>query len=126
MIKRPNWKKITFRNNIWFGQKHGYQIWKSPPSPMDMDYDNVYSADSTSPLFVLAYKQKYATLADVRTKFGWLAHGISADPMITDPDKGVYTLDSQSACINAGIAVPGINEGRTQGAAPDIGAYEMR
>jgi len=126
LIKLPNWKLITFRNNIWFGQKHGFQSWKSPPSPMDMDYDDVYVADESSPLFVLAYKQKYQTLDDVRAKFGWLKHGISADPMVKDPEKGDYRLDAQSACIDAGVTVPGINEGRTQGSAPDIGAYEIR
>jgi hypothetical protein len=46
--------------------------------------------------------------------------------MLTDPEAGTYTLSARSACIDAGVIVPGINEGRSLGAAPDMGAYENR
>lgn len=123
-VKRPNWKKITFRNNIWYGKKLGFDCWKNPPSPVDFDYDNLFCANPAAALVVLNYKTSIADLVAVRAQLKWLEHGISADPKIIDEEKGVYTLQAGSPCIDAGVAVPGINDGRSAGKAPDLGAFE--
>ncbi|HTL51664.1 MAG TPA: DUF1565 domain-containing protein [Planctomycetota bacterium] len=125
-IKRPTWRKFVFRNNSWIGKKQGFDCWKNPPSPMDFDYDDLFCLDKTAPLVVLNYKTNFATLDDVRAKLSWLPHGISADPLLTDEKAGVYTLNAGSPCIDAGTVVPGVDDGRMQGKAPDLGAFESK
>jgi hypothetical protein len=126
LVKRPVWKKITLRNNIWYGRKLGFELWTEQPSPMDFDYDNLYAADTNAPLVLKAYHTQYRTLDEVRQKLKYLPHGLSAEPRLTDPAQGVYTLLADSPCVNAGTLVAGINEQRMRGAAPDLGAYERQ
>lgn len=126
LVKRAKWRKITFRNNIWCGNELGFEIWEDRPSPMDLDYDNLYVANTNAPLFLVAYRRKYMNLDEVRSKLKYLKHGISAEPRLSDPKAGVYTLLADSPCIDAGTPVPGINDGRAKGSAPDMGAYEAR
>jgi hypothetical protein len=126
LVKRPKWKLLTLRNNIWFGNKVGFEIWLAQPSPIDFDYDNLFAAEAGAPLVVQAYKTKYLTLDEVRANLKWLVHGISAEPKLQDVQKGDYLLLDDSPCIDAGIAIPGINDLRTKGTAPDLGAYEKK
>jgi len=126
LVKRARWKKITLRNNIWCGRKLGFEVWEELPSPMDFDYDNLYVAEPGAPLVLRAYRTKYMTLEEVRDKLKYLQHGISADPQFADPENNVFTLKPESPCVDAGIVVPGINDQRILGAAPDMGAYECR
>ncbi len=124
LIKRAKWRKITFRNNIWCGSQAGFESWRQDFSPLDFDYDNLYVSSNTGALFKLQYRQLTATLDEVRRKFGYLKHGISADPRFEDATQGEFQLQAGSPCIDAGIALPGINENRTKGDRPDMGAWE--
>jgi hypothetical protein len=38
----------------------------------------------------------------------------------------VYALRDASPCVDAGVVIPGINDVRMQGPAPDPGAFERR
>jgi hypothetical protein len=62
----------------------------------------------------------------VQERYGWLKHGISADPLILNAGGGDFSLSDSSPCIDAGILVFGINDLRVKGSAPDIGAFESR
>ena len=93
---------------------------------MDFDYDNLYVADTNAPLVLYAYHTRYNTLDDVRKRLRHLKHGISADPKLADSKQGDFRLADGSPCVDAGTPVPGITDGRFQGAAPDMGAYELR
>ncbi|MCE9613949.1 MAG: DUF1565 domain-containing protein [Lentisphaerae bacterium] len=126
LVKGARWARITFRNNIWCGRKLGFDIWTDPPSPMDFDYDDLYVEDPAAPLVKITNRNLYMTLDRVRTGLGYLRHGISAAPLLANPDGGVYTLQDASPCIDAGAVVAGINDVRMQGAAPDLGAFERR
>ena len=73
--------------------------------------------------FTMAQFAQYQTQRDKE------AHSITARPMLVDFEGGDFGLAPGSPCIDAGVAtrVKEDFEGRTrpQGAAPDIGAYEM-
>lgn len=124
LIKNAKWRKITFRNNIWCGSKVGFESWRRDFSPMDFDYDNLHVASDTGVLFKLQYRQLVPALEEVRSQFGYLKNGISADPRFEDAAQGEFKLQAGSPCIDAGIALPGISEGRIKGDAPDMGACE--
>lgn len=126
LVKRPKWKSLVLKNNIWAGQKLGFEIWLRQPSPMDWDYDDLYVANPAGPLMLIDYKIVLKSLAEITAKYGYMKNGISADPMINDPAGGNYELKDQSPCIDKGVLIPGINDLRKRGAAPDIGAYERR
>ena len=125
LVKRPTWKKLVMRNNIWCGQKAGFELWHEQPSLIDWDYDNLFVNDPTAPLIVQSYRNRFPKLTDVRNRFKWLPHGLSADPRFIDPTQGNYHLRVTSPCIDAGVALPGINSLSTRGRAPDLGAYEI-
>ncbi|MCE9615587.1 MAG: right-handed parallel beta-helix repeat-containing protein [Lentisphaerae bacterium] len=126
LVKVAKWRNLTFRNNIWCGQKLGAEFWRPDISPMDFDFDNLYVANTNAPLVLQQYHTEYHSLASVQRQFGWLQHGLSADPRLSAPGAGNYSLSADSPCIDAGTPVSGINDGRTAGAAPDLGAYEAR
>ena len=126
LVKRPAWKKLVMRNNIWCGQQAGFELWHEQPSPIDWDYDDLFVSDANAPLVVQAYRTKFPKLADVRSRLKWLPHGISADPQFIDSGRGDYRLRDSSPCINAGVPLGGINRLSTLGTAPDLGAYEKR
>lgn len=124
LIKNARWVGLTLRNNIWCGRKLGLDIWMAYPSPIDMDYDDLYVEADGAPLVTRAGGSPCATLANVRQSLGFLRHGISANPGFTDAARGEYALKPSSPCVDAGVVLPGINETRTQGKAPDLGAIE--
>lgn len=126
LVKRPTWKKLVMRNNIWCGQKAGFELWHEQPSPIDWDYDNLFVSDPAAPLVVQSYRNKFSKLVDVQKRFQWLPHGLSVDPRFVDPLKGDYRLQKDSPCIDAGVVLPGINSLSSRGRAPDLGAYEKR
>lgn len=51
------------------------------------------------------------------------AHDIAVDPLLTNPAAFDFTLQAGSPCIDAGIAIAGINDDYL-GAAPDMGRFE--
>lgn len=127
LVKNAKWKEITLRNNIWVGKSHGFLSWTKEVSPMDWDYDNLYSENSVLMQFGnrgnASLNTYYKDLKEVVAGTGWLEHGISAPPLFLDPAAGNFRLSSKSPCIDKGVRLPGINDGFT-GLAPDMGAIE--
>ena len=126
LVKHAKWRQMTLRNNIWAGKKLGFELWMANPSPLDFDYDNLFVQDPAGPLVLQAYRTKVMTLKEVRLRYGWLTHGISANPAFRNADSSDFSLIDTSPCIDAGIRVFGINDLRVKGHAPDIGAFENR
>jgi hypothetical protein len=124
LVKNAKWKKMTLRNNIWVGQKLGLDLWMANPSPIDFDYDNLFVKKPAEPLVLQAYRKKSMTLNEVQERYGWLTHGISADPLFRNAGGGDFSLSDRSPCIDAGLLLFGINDLRVKGSAPDIGAFE--
>ena len=123
-IKSGRWRKLTFRNNIWVGKAAGFVAWpRIALSPMDFDYDNLY-VESGGTLMRLG-KNVYRTLADVRRGTRYLKHGLNADPRLRKTEDGALRLAPDSPLIDKGVAIPGVNEERTRGRGPDLGACEV-
>lgn len=116
------WKIMTLRNNIWAGNVTGFNCWNPRPSLMDWDYDDVYSPKG--PFFRMRDAADCPTIADFRKVYGSLIHGISQDPALVAPQQGDFSISRTSPCVDAGVVLPGINDLRSAGKAPDIGSYE--
>jgi len=121
LIKHARWRQFTFRNNIWCGEAWGFMSWQDPLSPIDMDYDDIFVSRGQ---FMKVGRTVYPTLTEVQKRTSYLKHGLSADPRFVDLDNGDYHLQPGSPCIDRGTVIPGINDGRFRGQAPDLGAYE--
>ncbi len=63
------------------------------------------------------------TLAAYRAGVGQELQGISAPPQLVNPAAGVFRPQGGSPLVDAGVVLPGINDGYA-GALPDIGAVE--
>lgn len=123
LVKSAKWRVLVFRNNIWCGMAQGLDAWHPPLSPLDWDYDDIYNASGP---FMVLKPDVYRTIEDARTKRGVFANCISTDPEFTDAQQGDFNLKPSSPCIDAGVVVPGINDGRFDGEAPDLGAFERQ
>ena len=129
LVKRPIWIHLTLKNNIWVGQKLGFEIWRRDPSPMNWDYDDLFTFNPKGSLMYIDYGKggDFKSIKEIDAKYpGFMKNGINADPMIKDQWVGDYMLKDASPCIDAGVVIPGINSMRKLGKAPDLGAYEMR
>jgi hypothetical protein len=98
----------TVKNNIAQDCKVGFQH-TGGLATIDSDYNDAYGCAvnySTSPAW------------------GTGANDLEVDPEFTAAGSQDFTLQLTSDCIDAGVAITGINDGY-EGAAPDIGRYEV-
>jgi len=124
LIKHAKWRKFTFRNNIWCGKWRGFDSWTDPLSPMDWDWDCLYTESGIyAQIGYPSSGTSYYTIEELRAGTGWLTHGIDEYPLFADTEGGDYQLTAASPCIDAGVVLPGINEDY-EGSAPDMGAFE--
>ncbi|MBN1139581.1 MAG: right-handed parallel beta-helix repeat-containing protein [Anaerolineae bacterium] len=120
-VKSPGeWELIYARNNVWAGTDYALNDYNTG-QPIDLDYDDLWN-DGANDL-VRWDNTRYATLAEFTAATGHESHGLSVEPGFADAANGDYSLDPSSALIDAGAAIPGIND-RYAGAGPDIGAFE--
>ena len=121
-VKAPgSWELIYARNNIWAGTDYAIYNYNTG-QPIDLDYDDLWN-DGTNDL-VRWDGTRYPTLGGFSAATGQEAHGFDVEPGFVDAGMGDYTLDAASDLIDAGVIIPGINDGY-EGAAPDVGAYEF-
>lgn len=122
-VKAPGtWETITARNNVWAGTAYAVENYNTG-QPIDLDYDDLWNGDSGD--LVRWGGTRYATLAAFTAATGQEPHGLNVEPKFADADGGDYGLDPASDLIDAGIAIPGINDDYA-GGAPDVGAYEYQ
>ncbi len=118
-----SWDNIVSRNNIWSGTRYALSN-ENPSQPLDLDWDNLH----TTMVNELVYwegsgDRHFNTLVELQNETGQELNGISVDPDFADPARWDYALASTSDLIDAGLHIPGINDG-FEGSAPDIGAFE--
>jgi len=119
-----NWNNIIHKNNVLYATSYAIADTHNGGGTTSFwDYDDIFTT-STS-LYVKWSNVVYATLALWQAATGQELNGIAQDPLFTDIDNGDLTLQTGSPCINAGVALPGINDGYL-GSAPDMGAYERQ
>jgi parallel beta-helix repeat protein len=122
-VKAPGtWETITARNNVWAGTAYAVENYNTG-QPIDLDYDDLWNSDSGD--LVRWDGTGHATLAAFTAATGQEPHGLNVEPGFADADDGDYSLDPASDLIDAGIAIPGINDDYA-GGAPDVGAYEYQ
>ena len=120
-IKTPGtWQMMYARNNIWAGTAYAIENYNTS-QPVDLDYDDVWNGGSGD--LVRWNNVRYATLGVFSAAVGQETHGRNVLPGFRDPANGDYTLTPMSQLIDAGVIIPGINNGYN-GSAPDIGAFE--
>ncbi len=124
-IKSPgSWTSITARNNVWSGTDFAISN-ANPTQPLDLNYDDLYTTQAGELAWWSNLPDRHLnTLSELQTATGLELHGLNAVPGFMNAPAGNYTPTANSALIDHGLLIPGINDDYT-GAAPDIGAYEF-
>jgi hypothetical protein len=124
-IKSPgSWELIYARNNVWSGTDYALSN-ANPTQPLNLDYDDLYTTQAGELAWWSGLPDRHLnTLAELQAATGQEMHGLNVAPGFADAAAGDYSLDDDSGLIDAGLFIPGINDGYG-GAAPDIGAYEF-
>jgi hypothetical protein len=109
---------IRARNNVVAATR--YALYKVNPVAWSGDGDDIYTIDDSR----LAYWMgtRYDTLGAFRA-LGQEPNGLSAPPQLASPASGNFEPAPGSPLIDAGVALPGINDDYG-GAGPDVGALE--
>ncbi len=123
-IKAPgSWENIVARNNIWSGTDYALYNYNET-QPIDFDYDNLYTTNPDEFVYWGHDSSRHMhDLAMFQTLTGQEPHGLDAPPCFIDAVNSDYRLSSESALIDAGVVIPGVNDDYI-GFAPDIGAFE--
>lgn len=126
-----------FRNNLLLGLPGAQGYWMSTEGyPLDMDYGGYNVAAPSKPLLNLN-NVRYRTLRDATEDVGLMPHAVlldwdvftnakrpPGDDKFADPKAMDITIRPDSKAVDAGVVMPGINDGFT-GKAPDLGCYEV-
>ncbi|MDA1017941.1 MAG: hypothetical protein O3A00_26220, partial [Planctomycetota bacterium] len=120
-VQAAQWRKLVMANNIWQGTRDGFVFWRDEISPISMTNDIVH-AESGS--LVKVRKNTYTTSLEAEQRLPFFAAVKAVNPNLLDPEHGDFRLRPDSPAIDAGVLIPGINDERFHGTAPDIGAHE--
>jgi hypothetical protein len=130
-------RHILSRNNLYAGTHDRYGMdFLARMTNCDFDYDGF--AGGPYQIFLRWNGVRYGTLDEVRKRAPVLKHAslldartLFASGALPPPDAAAsydsgidLRLDSQSKAIDAGITLPGLNDG-FDGARPDLGAHEL-
>jgi hypothetical protein len=110
---------VRARNNLFAGT--GEAIYKVNPVLLDFDRDDLWR--STAGRLAWWEGTSFADLAALRAGTGQEAAGIQAAPALVAPAAGDFTPTAGSPLVDAGIALPGLNDSAI-GDPPDLGAVE--
>ncbi|MBI3831899.1 MAG: right-handed parallel beta-helix repeat-containing protein [Planctomycetes bacterium] len=126
-----------YRNNLFIGSSG--RAFDCSPMNVDCDFDYDGFGGFSGEVFIKWNNVKYATPEEIRTKGPVYKHVVVVDPATAfasgakPPDEPKQQQDLKlndlrlkegSAAIDAGEALPGMNDGFA-GKAPDLGAYEL-
>lgn len=116
------WPLLYSRNNTYIGRnREALKYELTVDQPLDFDYDLLMMYNHSA--VVVWNGTKIPDLNQFQQASGLELHGLSVDPGFLNPDGGEYALTPSSPLIDAGLYLPGINDGY-HGSAPDIGFLE--
>jgi hypothetical protein len=131
-------RNCRYRNNLFVGTTANYAF-ECMPAMADCDFDYDGFGGGPWKMFLKWHKERYATMEEARAKAPVYKHATAVDPATAfasgvkapEDEKKQFDLavndlrlKAGSAAIDAGEALPGINDGFA-GKAPDLGAYEL-
>ena len=122
-VQEAQWRKLVLANNIWQGTRDGLVFWREKISPISMSGDLLHVKTGG---LAKVRKMGYATLGEARRRLPFLKGVRSGDPRFRDPGQGDFRLSSGSPAIDSGVVIPGVNDLRFLGKAPDVGALESK
>jgi hypothetical protein len=113
----------TVQNNISVNNGTNFvAAWGGESSVGEQYTHNCYGAESAN--FTMYGLDTYqSTYAAFQTAYGALTSNIQADPLLTNPEAGEFSVSDASQCRNTGALIAGINDDFL-GTAPDVGAVE--
>ena len=124
-----NWETVVSRNNIWAGTRFALANYNRS-QVLDLDYDALFTAAPDGLIRWQAIPgDSPVSLRAFQARIGQELNGLDVAPRFVDPARGNYYLAADSALVDAGVVLPGINDvgpEAFEGLAPDIGAYERR
>jgi len=128
-------KNIKIKNNLFYSDKGNLVLLMDDSlEGLEMDYNCYYSAAGTkfitrkNPKIYTSYSS-FSAWQNNNIAPSTDEHSIFQDPRLTNPEQGDYTIQSNSPCIDFGIALDEVSYDfdhvfRPQGIGYDIGAYE--
>jgi hypothetical protein len=111
---------IRARNNIFASTRT--VLTKVNAVALDFNYDLLQTTSATR--FAHWMGTNYATFAAYRTATNQEPDGLVGAPSLVDPATGNFRLRSDSAALDRGEVLAGINDGYA-GTRPDLGAFEF-
>ena len=116
------WGNLHFRNSIFRAQKYAIEDYRHPhTAPVSFDYCCLWAERGTP--FVKWEGKRYSHLADLPEEGGFGPHNLRDRPYTRV--EAHRPMGLVPALIDAGVRLPGINDG-FKGEAPDIGPEEQR
>jgi hypothetical protein len=114
------WDNMHFRNSILRGRKYVIEDSQQHPVGCTVDWCDLFS---TGRQFIKWSGQRYASIAEMPPAAGFGRHNLRIEPY-TRIENG-EPADLAPELIDAGIAIPGINDD-FKGKAPDLGPEEVK
>jgi hypothetical protein len=123
-IRSPGaWTLVTSRNNVWSGAEYAIDD-ANPGQPLSLDWDDLYTTKAGELVYWDGLATRHLTTIDaLRAATGQEPNGRAVAPGFVDAAGGDYRLAPGSPIEDAGLVIPGVNDGWL-GAGPDLGAFE--
>jgi hypothetical protein len=113
---------VRARNNVFAGTRYALEDTRtSHLFAFDWNGDDLFTTRGAP--IIKWLNVRYDDLASFQAATGQQAQGIAAAPLLANPAGGAFRPLDGSPLVDAGLALPGIDDGYA-GTAPDIGAVE--
>ncbi|MEW6059776.1 MAG: right-handed parallel beta-helix repeat-containing protein [Actinomycetota bacterium] len=114
---------VTFLNNIVRGTRYAFESTVTGCKGHHWDYDDWFTTLGNDGPHFKWENVRYDTITDLCSATGLECSGHEWPPGLVDPAGGDFSLDASSQNIDAGVLIPGVNDGFL-GLAPDVGCCE--
>jgi hypothetical protein len=116
-------RNVTFLNNIFRGTRYAFESTVTGCTGHHWDFDDWSTTRGDDEPHFKWENVRYDTIEDLCPATGLECRGHEWLPGLANPANGDFYLDPSSPNIDAGVLIPGVNDGFL-GLAPDIGCCE--